>query len=133
RKPMVWEDMVYEDEVVLPDGSKKAEPDKVAVNKDLLAHYKKLIGLRNEFPALRTGSYETMLIDDEKQLYGYKRVLGEQEIIGVLNNSEEAQQAALPVSGIWEDRLSGKVAEETGADSMTVALAPRGAAVLVKQ
>ena len=36
RKPMVWEDLTYSDEVYLPaDGSKKEVPDKVEFNKDL--------------------------------------------------------------------------------------------------
>ena len=87
RKPMVWEDMVYDDEVTLPDGSKKATPDKVEVNKELLAHYEKLIGLRNTLAALRTGSFETVLIDNARQLYGFRRKLGDEEVVVVLNNS----------------------------------------------
>jgi glycosidase len=133
RKPMVWEDMVYEDEATLPDASVKKNGDKVEVNRGLLAHYKKLIALRNELPALRTGSFETILVDDDKQLYGFKRALDGEEVIVVLNNSEEAQEALLPVGGLWEDRLSGKVAGQAGAGSLKVALPTRGAAVLVKR
>jgi glycosidase len=133
RKPMVWEDMVYEDEATLPDGSVKKNGDKVEVNRGLLAHYKKLIALRNELPALRTGSFETILVDDDKQLYGFKRVLDGEEVIVVLNNSEEAQEAELPVAGVWEDRLSGKALGESGAEVLKVSLQPRGAAVLVKR
>jgi len=129
---MVWEDMVYEDEVVLPDGSKKPEPDKVAVNKDLFSHYKKLIGLRNELPALRTGGYETVLIDDEKQLYGFKRVLGDQEIIVVLNNSEAKQEAAVAGTGKWSDRLSGAEISSGEGGKLKLSLPPRGAAILVR-
>jgi hypothetical protein len=84
-------------------------------------------------PALRTGSFEPILIDDDKQLYGFKRALEGEEVIVVLNNSEESQEAALPARGAWEDRLSGKVAGEAGADSLKVALPPRGAAVLVRR
>jgi glycosidase len=133
RKPMVWEDMVYEDEATLPDGSVKKNGDKVEVNRGLLAHYKKLIALRNELPALRTGSFETILVDDDKQLYGFKRALDGEEVIVVLNNSEEAQEAELPVAGVWEDRLSGKALGESGAEVLKVSLQPRGAAVLVKR
>ena len=38
RKPMIWQEMVYEDERLLPDGSKKSAPDKVEVNQNLLEH-----------------------------------------------------------------------------------------------
>ena len=133
RKPMVWDDMVYEDEETLPDGSRRKTGDKVAVNRELLAHYKQLIALRNELPALRTGSFEPILIDDDKQLYGFKRALEGEEVIVVLNNSEESQEAALPARGAWEDRLSGKVVGKAEVDGLKVALPPRGAAVLVRR
>ncbi|MBJ7325779.1 MAG: DUF3459 domain-containing protein [Chthoniobacterales bacterium] len=132
RKPMVWDDMVYDDEVTRPDGSVKETGDKVEVNKDLHAHYKKLIALRNELPALRTGSFETVLVDDDKQLYGFKRSLDGREILVVLNNSEEKQTAALPGAGRWTDRLSGEKVGEDGATGLSLLLPARGAAVLVK-
>lgn len=132
RKPMVWEDMVYEDEVVLPDGGKRKEPDKVAVNKDLFAHYKKLIGLRNELPALRAGTFETVLINDEKQLYGFKRVLGDQEIIVVLNNSDAKQEASVASAGKWVDKLSGAEISSSERGELHLCLPPKGAAILVR-
>ena len=57
RKPMVWEDLTYSDEVYLPDGSKKEVPDKVEFNKDLFNHYKKLIKIRNDNIAHSTGRF----------------------------------------------------------------------------
>ena len=132
RKPMVWADLTYEDEVVLPDGSEKAEPDKVAVNKDLLAHYKKLIALRNELPALRTGSFETVLIDDEGQVYGFKRVLDDQEVIVVLNNSGSSQEASVPGEGKWSDKLSGQEISSGEGDKLKLSLPPKGAVILVR-
>jgi glycosidase len=132
RKPMVWSDLSYEDEVVLPDGSKKAEPDKVAVNKDLLAHYKKLIALRNELPALRTGSFETVLIDDEGQVYGFKRVLDDQEVIVVLNNSGSSQETSVSGEGKWSDKLSGQEISSGEGDKLKLSLPPKGAVILVR-
>ena len=132
RKPMVWDDMVYEDEVTLPDGTKKDVPDKVEVNRDLLAHYKKLIALRNALPALRTGSFATLLTDDERQLYGFRRQLGNEEVLVVLNNSNARHEAALDAEGEWEDRWNGgEVSAQDG--RVTLPLAPRGAAILVRK
>ena len=51
RKPMIWEDIEYEDEIYNPDGSKR-KADKVSQNTDLHAHYKKLISIRNNNVAL---------------------------------------------------------------------------------
>jgi glycosidase len=131
RKPMVWDDLVYEAEVTLPDGSKKDQPDKVEVNRDLLEHYRKLIALRRDLPSLRRGSFETVLIDDKNQLYGFRRKLNDEEVIVVLNNSNQKQEAALEVAGNWQDRWNG--GEFAGTDGrLSVPLAPRGASVLVR-
>jgi glycosidase len=131
RKPMVWDDLVYEDEVTLPDGSKKDQPDKVEVNRDLLEHYRKLIALRRDLSSLRRGSFETVLIDDENQLYGFRRKLKDEEVIVILNNSNQKQEAALEVAGNWLDRWNGGQLAAT-AGRLSVPLAPRGASILVR-
>ena len=131
RKPMVWEDLAYDDEATLPDGSIKKSPDKVGVNRELRAHYRKLIGLRGELPALRRGSFETVLTDDERQLYGFRRRMGEEEILVVLNNSGERQEASLEAGGVWEDRWNGgQVASSAG--RLPLSVPPRGALILVR-
>lgn len=132
RKPMVWDDLEYEDEATLPDGGTKASPDKVGVNRDLLAHYKKLIALRNELPALRTGSFQTVLADNPRQIYGFKRVLGDQQVIVLLNNSDSTQEAEVQETGEWNDRLSGGKVSGGSAKAMKVQLPAKGAAILVR-
>ena len=52
RKPMIWDDIRYEDEVTNPDGSLRPA-DKVAVNRQLQQHYRLLIQLRQQLPALQ--------------------------------------------------------------------------------
>ena len=131
RKPMVWEDLDYEDEATLPDGSIKKSPDKVGVNRDLRAHYRKLIGLRRDLPALRRGSFETVLIDDERQLYGFRRRLGTEEVLVVLNNSAERQEAPVEADGAWEDRWNGgRMVSSAG--HLELSLPPRGACILLR-
>jgi glycosidase len=132
RKPMVWADMVYEDEATNFDGSPRAVPDKVGVDGELLAHYRKLIALRNELPALRRGSYETVLADDAKQLFGFRRKFGGQEVLVALNNSPEPQKASLPAEGDWEDRWNGGEVS-AGKGSVEIELPPRGAAILARK
>lgn len=131
RKPMVWDDLVYEDEATLPDGGKKSRPDKVEVNRSLLEHYRKLVALRRELPSLRRGSFETVLVDDERQLYGFRRQSDEEVVMVVLNNSGGKQEAVLEAEGTWDDRWNG--GRRTAAEGrLTVPLAPRGAAILVR-
>ena len=131
RKPMVWEDLDYEDEATLPDGSIKKSPDKVGVDEALRAHYRKLTGLRRDLPALRRGSFETVLIDDERQLYGFRRRLGTEEVLVVLNNSAARQEAPVEADGAWEDRWNGgRMVSSAG--HLELSLPPRGACILVR-
>jgi cyclomaltodextrinase / maltogenic alpha-amylase / neopullulanase len=133
RKPMVWDDLVYADEATLPDGTKRAQPDKVEFNRDLRDHYKKLIALRHELPALRTGTFENVVTDDARQTYGFRRQLGREEVLVLLNNSPDAQEVSLDLTGEWQDRLgqASLVAGEGGKSKL--ALPPRRAAILQKQ
>ncbi len=86
RKPMIWDDLEYENEIYNPDQSTH-EPDSVAQNKDLFIHYQKLISIRNEQAALRTGSFQTILADNENDLFAFRRDLGNESVIIVINNN----------------------------------------------
>jgi glycosidase len=57
---MLWPDVVYEPESTRPDGSRHSTPQPVIFNKELHAHYKKLIAIRRSHPALSRGSFETL-------------------------------------------------------------------------
>ncbi|UAM99163.1 glycoside hydrolase family 13 protein [Polaribacter litorisediminis] len=94
RKPMLWDDFSYEDEVFNADGSTH-EPDKVAVNVSLFNHYKKLIHIRNEHLELQLGSYKTLLTDDKNKVFVFERAYENQKIIVVINNSNKAQTVSI--------------------------------------
>jgi glycosidase len=95
RKPMVWDDLRYDDEAILPDGTTRSAPDKVEVNHDLLAHYKKLIAIRNAHMALTLGNFHTLLADDDKNVFAFSRRHGNETILVVLNNSAAGQKVML--------------------------------------
>jgi glycosidase len=97
----------------------------------LLEHYRRLIALRRELPSLRRGSFDTVLVDDERQLYGFRRQLGDETVVVVLNNSDEKQEASLKANGTWDDRWNGGNASAADGE-LAVTLAPRGAAILVR-
>ena len=86
RKPMLWRDIDYADEVYNPDGSKR-KPDKVEINDDLFLHYKKLINIRNNNKALQVGSYKTLIADDDKDVFVFERKYNGQIVIVAINNS----------------------------------------------
>lgn len=108
RKPMIWDDLKYDDEFFNPDQSKR-NPDKVEVNHNLLDHYKKLIHIRNENKALQLGDFQTVLINDKQQLYGFSRNYENESVIVLLNNDSEDHQAVINslTNGMYEDILNG--------------------------
>jgi glycosidase len=108
RKPRVWDDIVYEDEVTLPDQSVK-EADEVSFKKDMYEHYKKLISIRNTNPVLQTGDFKTLLADDDRELFVFERSHGDKSIIVVLNNKTTAQKVELETSHneYYKDLLNG--------------------------
>mgnify|MGYP003663056130 CR=1 FL=1 len=110
RKPMLWDDIKYEDDVYNPDGSKHV-PDKVEINKPLFEHYRKLIHIRNENIALQLGTYKTLLADDKKDLLIFEREYKDEKLIIIINNSNKDQ--ALEIQELKEkcfkDLLSDKL------------------------
>lgn len=82
RKPMIWEDLTYEAEATRPDQSART-PDPVEFDHDLYAHYRELIKLRLDSPALQSGTFKTLIAEDG--LYGYERALGGEKVVVVFN------------------------------------------------
>jgi len=68
---------------------------------DLLPYYQNLIAARNTHPALRTGSFETLLVDDTANMYAYGRFLDDNSDAGLVlvNRSGSAQSMTVKVSG----------------------------------
>jgi len=132
RKPMLWPDITYADEVYLPDGGKR-QPDKVIINQGLQTHYKQLIAIRHQNPALTLGQFKTLLTDDKRNLYAYEREHQGKRVWVVFNNSEQAQQVNLPNPKYYEftDVLSG--AKTTQQEKIiSISLPRKWAAVLVE-
>ena len=95
RKPMVWRDLTYEPETHNPDGTTR-EPDVVSVDEDLLAHYKKMIGIRNGHKALRIGAYRTLVADEGGDVFAFERTHGNERVVVALNSAELASEVVLP-------------------------------------
>jgi glycosidase len=99
RKPMIWSDIKYEDESTLADGTARPA-DRVAINRELKAHYKTLISIRHQYESLRLGDFKQVLANDELELYAFERSIerdDKQESVQVyLNNSNEKRTIELP-------------------------------------
>jgi cyclomaltodextrinase / maltogenic alpha-amylase / neopullulanase len=86
RQPMVWKDLEpYDDPQVKFD-------DK------LFAFYQRAIGARKRYPALQTGFFRPVKIDDAAGVYAFARDLNDQTVYVVLNRSNRQQTVPLPIS-----------------------------------
>ncbi len=89
RKPMVWPDIEYEDEVADPrDRPRRADP--VEFDEEMHAYYRDVIRLRNEHAPLRRGDFRVLSADDERGAFVFSRTLGDETIVVALNRSDEA-------------------------------------------
>jgi glycosidase len=73
---------------------------------DLLAFFKEMIALRHQHPVLRHGNWQTLLVDSEKQLFGYKMVDESAEMIILFNLSGSTQTIKLEGIKTAETRLA---------------------------
>jgi len=72
-----------------PDCRRTFNWDPKKWNKDLRNLYKKLIAVRNKYKALRTGSFETLYVNDEKNIYAFTRYDKNNKILVILNGGEK--------------------------------------------
>jgi len=102
RKPMLWPDIEYEPERHNPDGSARApeQTDSVVIDENLKNHYRRLIGIRNRHPALQLGDFTTLLVDDDRDLYGFARHYRGETIWVVLNNAAAEHHVSLPMGSV---------------------------------
>ncbi len=88
RKPMLWSDLgPYADE-------------DSRVDTELLAFYQRAIALRRTYAALRIGTFETVLVDDEQDLFVFRRALDGEELLVALTPSPAGARFRLP-EGAW--------------------------------
>jgi glycosidase len=97
RKPVVWDDLKYEDEKANFDPEKPRPVDKVMPDKELLSIYQSLIKFRKENPVLSEGDLKFLLADDEKMVLAYCRFDEKNEIVAVFNRSEKEQTVLVPL------------------------------------
>ncbi|MFN8528303.1 MAG: glycoside hydrolase family 13 protein [Anaerolineae bacterium] len=91
------------------------------------------LAVRRDLLPLRLGTYETVLIDDDRKVYAFARTHNQQTVYSVFSANDAPVTVTLPViSGAWRDALNGGEAIDAGADGLTVTLPDRGFAWLVR-
>lgn len=90
----------YGDEVGLPGrldpDSRRSFPLEERWERDVLDYHRKLIALRHQYPALRTGSYEVLYARAET--YVFARILDSQEIVVALNAGTASSKVSFEVT-----------------------------------
>jgi alpha-glucosidase len=96
----------------------------------------RLIAIRHRYPALRTGSYMTLLADDARRIYAFGRFDASHRIVVVLNAARGTQTVTLPAYSLSmidgsrvEDLLTGHRYRVANGD-LTISIAGRYGAIL---
>lgn len=134
RKPLIWKDIKFEDEIAHPLKLERPR-DKIAFNDDLFAYYKKLIQIRKNHPVLSHGEIEFLVVNDHQDLIAYSRYDDETEVISVFNSSNQVQTIRIPVitsSEKYQDKLSQESYQVKDL-YVEVSLLPRTAMILIPQ
>ncbi len=86
--------------------------------------------MRKNEAALRRGTFEFILTNDEKNTLAYRRDYGQESIIVALNNSKHKQTVTLNAGGKqWRELLSGEEHSSTSSN-LEIGIAPRSGVVL---
>jgi glycosidase len=136
RKPMIWDDLVYEDERADFDPSKTRPVDVVKPDTALLSFYKKLGTIRKENPVLVYGDLSFTVVDNEKMVLAYNRRMGNNEIIAIFNRSNDKVivNVRTGFNGYYGDILSaGNKSFKSINNLIEINIQPMSAVVLKKK
>ena len=138
-KPMVWSDLAYAGEAYTydagkaPDGNRKVRNDQVQVVREVHEHFRKLIRLRGAHPSLRSGSLETLIADDARELLAFSRSAGGETVVVILNNGTRPQVVDLESSSAYRELLNGEETYSSLDGRVRVPVGAGWGAVLLKQ
>ena len=130
RAPYPWADEAGDPNVYGP------------VDSSVVSFYTLVAHMRKQFPALREGSFETLLTGDttassfDNNTYAFARVAGSEKVIVALNNGAASNNASVPVGAYFadgtqlQDVLTGTTFNVSGG-VVSITLAARTGVVLL--
>jgi glycosidase len=128
RKPMLWDEMVYEAEKAHPINGNKT-PDEVQPDTSLRNFIGALIKLRKTNPALVYGDFAVLEANDQSGVFAYRRSLDENTVWVFINNSAKEQSYSLPGAALQQWFPGGMKKLTTQNQQQQVTLAPLSASV----
>jgi cyclomaltodextrinase len=119
-----------------PDCRRAFPWDEARWDHDLLAFFRRAIGLRHEHPALRCGRYHRLHASDQHGVYAFARQGEGEALVVVLNNGPTKYDLDMPVKGLFSDGTvlhdlwEGGQAQVAAGHLTGMTLLPRSGAVL---
>ena len=121
-----------------PDDRRTFDWSQVSSGNASIALYHKLIAMREAYPALRSGSFITLLTDDANKIYSFGRMDQKNRIVVVLNQDSQSHVVTIPAYQLSmmngskvTDELTGNVYQVQNGQ-MTVDVEGEGGVVLVQ-
>ena len=131
RKPVVWGDLTYDDEVADPFGRPRHR-DRVAPDTALFRVYQDLIAMRKQHLRLFVdGELNWLDTDDARGVLVYDRVLGDQRAIVAFNASDEPQEIFVGADDMYN--VAFPASDSTVVGTLTNVLPPRAARVWIRK
>src|SRR5258706_958334 len=104
---------------------------------EILSFYRLALGCRRQSKALRLGSVESLIIDDDQRVYVFARRLENESVYVVFNGSDKSARVQIQLradeDGEWHDALDQHPKVESATGMLTLELAPHGVAWYVPQ
>jgi glycosidase len=133
RKPLVWADLRYEDEVADPFGRSRRR-DRVAPDTALFQVYQQLAALRKAHIRLFVdGTRSWLVTDDARGLLAYERALGDQRALVAFNASDTPHEITLTADGRYRLAFPAGGSVTASGGALTAQLPPRSARVWVRE
>ena len=133
RKPMIWGDLRYEDEVVHPFGRQRRR-DPVVPDTALFRVYRELIALRKQnLRLLVDGTLHWLVTDDKRGVVVYDRVLGDRRGIVAFNISDVPQEVSVPAEGRYREAFPAGAAVTATDGTLKAQLPARAARVWIRE
>lgn len=105
-------------------------------NQDLNNYYKRLIQLRNQYVALRRGTFRSLMRHNDNRTFAYLREAGQQKVMVVMNNHTKVQDIQLDTQrvqvpdGELKDLMTGQTFRIQGGKVLFPKVPPKTGLVL---
>lgn len=108
RKPMLWPDISFADEIAHPLFPSSTLFAKNVIETDLTEYYKTLIRIRKSSKALSLGSFHSYLMDDATGIYGFYRQWEDEKVYVFINSSFHEKKLRPFAEGTYRELISNQ-------------------------